>query len=178
MEMWMDSTHENVQVSNALKTVFARLEEQFGTRLVDSGVFRGELTFVVAVEDLIEVLSFCRDSLGFDRLDCFVGNHYPEREDDPLEVIAHLTSVSEGTRLRIKTRLAEGQACPTLTGLWPSANWDEREVWEMFGIEFAGHPNLIRLLTTPDFEGHPLRKDFPLRGYVGGRIRTDLKGKL
>jgi NADH-quinone oxidoreductase subunit C len=178
MEMWMESTHENAQVSEALKTVFARIEGEFGTKLLDSTVFRGELTFVVAVEDLIDVLAFCKESLGFDRLDCFVGNHYPEREGAPLEVIAHLTSLGEGTRLRIKAALAEGQSCPTLTALWPSANWEEREIYEMFGIQFDGHPNLIRLLTIPDFEGFPLRKDFPLRGYVGGRIRTDLKGKL
>jgi NADH-quinone oxidoreductase subunit C len=178
MEMWMESTHENAQISEALKSVFARIESEFGAKLLGSTVFRGELTFVVEVKDLIDVLRFCKESLGFDRLDCFVGNHYPEREDAPMEVIAHLTSMSQGTRLRIKTPLAEGQSCPTLTALWPSANWDEREIYEMFGIQFEGHPNLIRLLTIPDFEGFPLRKDFPLRGYVGGRIRTDLKGKL
>jgi NADH-quinone oxidoreductase subunit C len=174
----METTHESLVVAEGLKTVFARLEEQFATRLLASAVFRGELTFTVAVEDLVEVLRFCKESLAFDRLDCFVGNHFPERDETPLEVIAHLTSLSQGTRLRVKTQLAEGEKCPTLTVLWPSANWDEREIWEMFGIEFEGHPNLIRLLTTPDFEGFPLRKDFPIRGFIGGRIRTDLKGKL
>ena len=66
----------------------------------------------------------------------------------------------------------------TVTALWPSAGFDEREAWEMFGIEFEGHPYLRRLLTTDDFEGFPLRKDFPLQGTVGGRVRTDLRGKI
>jgi NADH-quinone oxidoreductase subunit C len=87
-------------------------------------------------------------------------------------VVAHLLSHAHGHRLRIKTALAEGEGLPTVTGLWPSAGFDEREAWEMFGIVFEGHPNLQRLLTTDDFEGYPLRKDFPLRGTVGGRIRT------
>lgn len=178
MEKWMEPRHENVQIAEPLAAVFAKMEEEFGVKLLGSSFFCGELTFTVAVEDLLDILRYCKESLGFDRLDCFVGNHYPEREEAPLEAVAHLTSLADGTRLRVKSRLAEGQSCPTLTVLWPSANWDEREMYEMFGIEFQGHPNLIRLLTTPDFEGFPLRKDFPLRGYVGGRIRTDLKGML
>jgi NADH-quinone oxidoreductase subunit C len=78
----------------------------------------------------------------------------------------------------VKTGLAEGRSLPTVTGLWPSAGFDEREAWEMYGIVFVGHPNLRRLLTTEDFEGFPMRKDFPLKGIVGGRVRTDLRGKI
>ena len=74
--------------------------------------------------------------------------------------------------------MAEGETLPTVTGVWPSAGFDERETWEMFGIVFEGHPNLTRLLTIPDFQGHPLRKDFPLQGRIGGRIRMNLKGKI
>ena len=93
-------------------------------------------------------------------------------------MVAHLVSHTHGHRLRVKTALAEGQALPSVTGLWPSADFDEREAWEMYGIVFTGHPNLIRLLTTEDFEGFPMRKDFPLQGTVGGRARTDLRGKI
>ena len=100
----------------------------------------------------------------------------PSASDAPFEVVAHLTSL-HGHRLRVKTALAEGRALATITGLWPSAGFDERETWEMFGIVVRGHPDLRRLLTTEDFEGFPLRKDFPLQGTVGGRIRTDL-GKI
>jgi NADH-quinone oxidoreductase subunit C len=171
---------ETVEVSPALKTVFMKLEERFGVRLLESTVFRGELTFRVGLEDWIEVLTFCRDTpdLAFDRLDCLVGNHFPARTDAPFELIAHLTNVATATRLRVKVRLAEEQPAPTAVGVWPSAGWDEREIYEMFGVVFEGHPDLRRLLTLPDFDGFPLRKDFPTEGKIGGRIRTDLKGQL
>ncbi len=176
----MEARQETVEIPEALQVVFAKLEEEFGDRLLGSSFFRGELTFTVAVEDYMAVLEYCRDTpeLAFERLDSLLGNHYPKRSEAPMEVVVHLTSVSKGTRLRLKVMLAEGQSLPTASGVWPSADWDERETWEMYGIVFDGHPNLIRLLTTEDFEGFPLRKDFPLRGTVGGRIRTDLKGKI
>jgi NADH-quinone oxidoreductase subunit C len=116
--------------------------------------------------------------LAFDQLDCLLGDHLPERREAPLHVVAHLLSHTHGHRLRVKTALAEGETLRTVTSLWPSAGFDEREAWEMFGIVFEGHPNLRRLLTTEDFEGHPLRKDFPICGTIGGRIRTNLKGKI
>jgi len=168
------------ELSAALKTVQKELTSKFGKKLLETSTFRGELTLVVAPEDWIAVLTYCRDSetLGFDRLDCLFGNHYPERADQPFEVVANLTSIPNTTRVRIKTRLADGESLPTATGLWPSAGFDERETWEMFGVVFDGHPNLQRLLLISDFQGFPLRKDFPLEGLVGGRIRTDLKGKL
>jgi NADH-quinone oxidoreductase subunit C len=158
----------------------AELEERFGTRLLARAEFRGEVTYVVAPNDWVEVLRFCKEepALAFDQLDCLLGDHLPERAAVPLEVVVHLASHTHGHRLRVKTALAEGQGLPTVTGLWPSAGFDEREAWEMFGIVFEGHPDLRRLLTIEDFEGHPLRKDFPLQGTVGGRIRTDLRGKI
>ncbi|OFV81777.1 MAG: hypothetical protein A2W26_01555 [Acidobacteria bacterium RBG_16_64_8] len=158
----------------------ARLEEQFGARLLDRVEFRGELTYRVASDDWMEVLRFCRDDpeLAFDQLDCLLGDHLPERTEAPFDVVAHLVSHTHGHRLRVKTALKEGQNLPTITGLWPSAGFDERETWEMYGIVFAGHPDLRRLLTIEDFEGYPLRKEFPIQGTVGGRIRTDLRGKI
>jgi NADH-quinone oxidoreductase subunit C len=158
----------------------AKLEKRFGVRLGERTEFRGELTFTVAPEDWMRVLSFCRSAreLAFDQLDCLLGDHLPERGAAPFEVVVHLLSHAHGHRLRVKTSLGGGQVLPTITGLWPSAGFDEREAWEMFGIGFHGHPDLRRLLTTDDFEGFPLRKDFPLQGTVGGRIRTDLRGKV
>lgn len=158
----------------------AALEARFGDRLLDRVEFRGELTYRVAPGDWVEVLRFCRDEpeLAFDQLDCLLGDHLPERAEAPLEVVAHLLSHTHAHRLRFKTALAEGESLPTITGLWPSAGFDEREAWEMFGIVFDGHPDLRRLLTVDDFEGYPLRKDFPIQGTVGGRIRTDLRGKI
>jgi NADH-quinone oxidoreductase subunit C len=158
----------------------AELEERFGARLLARSEFRGEVTYVVAPTDWVEVLRFCKGepALAFDQLDCLLGDHLPERAAAPLEVVVHLVSHTHGHRLRVKTSLAEGQPLPTITVLWPSAGFDEREAWEMFGIVFEGHPDLRRLLTIDDLEGYPLRKDFPLQGTVGGRIRTDLRGKI
>lgn len=164
----------------SLEAAAAKLEKRFGARVHERTDFRGELTYRVAPEDWMRVLSFCRSAreLAFDQLDCLLGDHLPERAAAPFEVVVHLTSHTHGHRLRVKTALAEGQGLPTITGLWPSAGFDEREAWEMFGIIFHDHPDLRRLLTTEDFDGFPLRKDFPLQGTVGGRIRTDLRGKV
>jgi NADH-quinone oxidoreductase subunit C len=158
----------------------AELSARLGGKLVEESRFRGELTYRVAAEDWVGVLDACKNTpeLAFDQLDSLVGDNLPERAAAPFEVIAHLVSHTHGWRLRVKTSLAEGQALATVTHLWPSASFDERETWEMYGIVFAGHPDLRRLLTVPDFEGFPQRKDFPLRGTVGGRIRTDLRGKI
>ena len=163
-----------------LEAAAAALEKRFGKRLLERTESLGELTYVVSPKDWVEVLGACRQmpELDFDRLDSLMGDHLPERVEAPLQVVAHLVSHAHGHRLRVKTRLAEGEKLASVTVVWPSAGFDEREAWEMFGIEFEGHPYLRRLLTTDDFEGFPLRKDFPLQGTVGGRVRTDLRGKI
>ena len=167
-------------LASSLLAAAAALQAQFGERVVESKEFRGELTLSVAPEAWLDVLTFCRDdaSTAFDQLDSLLGDHLPERVEAPFAVVAHLLSHAYGHRLRVKAALADGQALPTVTGLWPSAGFDEREAWEMYGIVFTGHPDLRRLLTTEDFEGFPMRKDFPLEGTVGGRVRTDLRGKI
>jgi NADH-quinone oxidoreductase subunit C len=164
----------------SLEEAAIALEKRYGERLLDKVEWQGELTYVVAPEDWAEVLGACRQmpELDFDRLDSLFGDHLPERTEAPLQVVANLVSSLHGHRLRVKTVLAEGRKLSTVTVLWPSAGFDERETWEMFGIEFEDHPYLRRLLTTDDFEGFPLRKDFPLEGTVGGRVRTDLRGKI
>lgn len=153
---------------------------RFGERILERVEALGELAYTVAPVDWAEVLRFCKEApeTAFDQLDCLLGDHVPERAETPFAVVVHLVSHTYGHRLRVKTALAEGEGLETVTELWPSAGFDEREAWEMFGITFAGHPDLHRLLTTEDFEGHPLRKDFPLQGTIGGRIRTDLRGKI
>ena len=161
-------------------TVAQRLAQRFVSRLVETPSLRDELTYMVAPGDWLEVLTFCKQDpgLAFDQLDCLLGDHVPGRIETPLQVVAHLLSHTHGHRLRLKTALAEGEKLASVTGLWPSAGFDEREAWEMYGVVFEGHPDLRRLLTTEDFEGHPLRKDFPMRGTIGGRVRTNLKGKI
>jgi NADH-quinone oxidoreductase subunit C len=163
-----------------LRSLSTNLAARFGDKLAEESRFRGELTYRVAAEDWVDVLEACKSTheLAFDQLDSLTGDHLPERMAAPFEVIAHLVSHLKGWRVRIKTALAEGQPLGTITSVWPSAGFDERETWEMYGIVFSGHPDLRRLLTVPDFEGFPQRKDFPLQGTVGGRIRTDLRGKI
>lgn len=156
------------------------LEAQFGERLLEKSTFRDDLTYVISADDWREVLEFCKASpeLAFDMCDCLIGDHLPERTEAPLQVVVHLVSHKTGERVRIKVALPEGKGLRTISDLWPSTNWDERECWEMYGIYFTKHPNLRRLLTTEDFEGYPMRKDFPLQGTIGGRIRTKLNGKI
>lgn len=152
----------------------------FGDRIVERVESLGELTFSVIPEAWLDVLTFCRDhsTAAFDQLDCLLGDHLPQRVSAPFAVVAHLVSHMHGHRLRVKTALTEGQLLASVTGLWPSAGFDERETWEMYGIVFVGHPDLRRLLTTEDFDGFPMRKDFPLEGTFGGRVRTELRGKI
>jgi NADH-quinone oxidoreductase subunit C len=156
------------------------IEKAFGDRVLETTEYLGELTLTVAPGVWLEILAFCRDdaSAAFDQLDCLLGDHAPERGTAPFIVVAHLLSHSYGHRLRVKTFLSEGQALASVTGLWPSAGFDEREAWEMYGVVFEGNPDLRRLLTTEDFDGFPMRKDFPLEGTIGGRVRTDLRGKI
>ena len=167
-------------LSPKLLTLASELSARVGSKLGEECHFRGELTYQVAAKDWAGVLEVCKNTpeLAFDQLDSLVGDHLPERAAAPVEVNAHLASHTHGWRLRVKTSLAEGQPLATVTHLWPSAGFDERETWEMYGIVFTGYPDLRRLLTVPDFEGFPQRKDFPLQGTVGGRIRTDLRGKI
>lgn len=175
-----DSAHAEGLLPTSLEKALARLNKRFGARILEQTVSFGDLACVVAPEDWMRVLSFCKSApqLAFNQLDCLFGDHLPERSAAPFEVVVHLVSHTHGHRMRLKTPLAEGRTLPTVTGLWPSAGFDERETWEMFGIVFEGHPDRRRLLTTEDFEGFPLRKDFPLQGTIGGRIRTDLRGKI
>ena len=167
-------------LSATLTEAASALEKRLGKKLLGRIEWQDELTYVVAPGDWVEVLGECKHmpESAFDQLDCLFGDHLPERSEAPLEVVAHLLSHTHGHRLCVKTALAEGESLTSVTGLWPSAGFDERETWEMFGIEFEEHPYLRRLLTTDDFEGFPLRKDFPLPGTMGGRVRTDLRGKI
>jgi NADH-quinone oxidoreductase subunit C len=149
--------------------ILQRLADRFGTAIVETHEHRGELTAVVERAALPDVLRACRDepALDFDVLmDLTAVDYlkYPGREDGPrFEVVYHLHSIGHNHRLRLKVRVDEDDAeVPTAVGLWPIANWLEREVWDMFGVRFAGHPDLRRLLMYEQFVGHPLRKDYPI----------------
>ena len=150
------------------RQILQRVRDRFGAAVVDSHEHRGDATTVVERTALIDALRFCRDdsALDFDVLMDLTAvdySKYPGREDGPrFDVVYHLYSVPHNHRLRVKTRVDEDDATvPTAVDLWPIANWFEREVWDMFGVRFSGHPDLRRLLLYEEFVGHPLRKDYP-----------------
>ena len=137
--------------------------------VVETHAHRGDATVVVTREGLPRVLALCRDepALAFDMLmDLTAVDYlrYPGREDGPrFEVVYHLYSLRWNHRVRIKVRVDEDDAVvPTAVPLWPIADWPEREVWDMFGVRFEGHPDLRRLLMYEEFVGHALRKDYPI----------------
>ncbi|HEY7363871.1 MAG TPA: NADH-quinone oxidoreductase subunit C [Methylomirabilota bacterium] len=150
-------------------TLLALLRERFGAAVVDARAPLGEPTAVVERGAILDALRFCRDDdrLGFAMLTDLTAVDYlkfPGREDGPrFEIVYQLYSLRHNHRLRLKVRVDEDDAVvPTAVPLWPIANWLEREVWDMFGVRFEGHPDLRRLLLYEEFAGHPLRKDYPI----------------
>ncbi len=149
--------------------IIERLKERFGTAIVETGSQCGDHTAVVDRAAIRQALEFCKTDpeLSFDMLTDLTAVDYlkfPGREDRPrFEVVYHLYSLRHNHRVRLKVRVEEDDAVvPTAVALWPIANWFEREVWDMFGIRFDGHPDLRRLLMYEEFAGHPLRKDYPI----------------
>lgn len=146
--------------------VLQRLREQLPEALLEVRVWRNETTVVVRPPELPRICRFLRDDsdLAFDFLSDVTGvDRLLLPENSPrFEVVYHLYSLHHGRRLRLKVRVDEGQAVPSVTGVWETANWHEREVYDMFGVSFEGHPDLRRILMPEDWEGHPLRKDYPV----------------
>jgi NADH-quinone oxidoreductase subunit C len=142
-----------------------KLGERFGGDILETHSHRGDDTAVVPPEKIVEVSRFLREDpeLDYDMLvDVTAVDYLPH--EPRFEVVYHYLSLEKLHRVRIKVRVSEASAeVPTLTGLWGCANWLEREVWDMFGIRFDGHPDLRRILMYEEFEGHPLRKDYPIR---------------
>ena len=151
------------------QAILDEVRARFGAAVVETHDFRGDHTLVVERAALRDVLRFCRDAdaLHFDVLMDLTAVDYSKfagREDAArFEVVYHLYSIGHNHRLRVKVRLDEDDAvAPSAVSLWPIADWFEREVWDMFGIRFDGHPDLRRLLMYESFVGHPLRKDYPI----------------
>ena len=138
--------------------ILTDLRTRFASAIVETHEHRGDATLVVARESLADVFDVLMDLTAVDH------SRYPGREDGPrFEVVYHLYSIPRNHRLRVKVRVDEDDAIvPTAVGLWPIADWFEREVWDMFGVRFDGHPDLRRLLLYEEFVGHPLRKDYPI----------------
>ena len=134
----------------------------------------GELNLTVPRERIVEVMTSLRDDYGFQQLLDVCGVDYPERAQR-FDVVYHLLSLTRNVRIRVKVATDEVQPVPTVKGVFPSAEWFEREAFDMYGMLFSGHEDLRRLLTDYGFQGHPLRKDFPMTGYVEVRWDDEVK---
>jgi len=136
----------------------------------------GELTIGAPAHRIVDALTWLRDhpDLQFQQLIDVCGADYPQR---PLrfDVVYHLLSLTRNRRIRVKVETDEDTPVPSVVGVFPAADWFEREAFDMYGIFFSGHPDLRRLLTDYGFHGHPLRKDFPMTGYVEVRYDDELK---
>jgi NADH-quinone oxidoreductase subunit C len=169
-------------MSIVLETLSSRLDETFGPTLTSSVQRLGELTIEVKPSDLLSVMAALRDepTLCFEQLIDVCGVDYQGYGEGAWEggrfaVVYHLLSVKKNQRLRVRV-FAEDDEMPvvdSVIGLWPVANWFEREAFDLYGIVFVGHPDLRRLLTDYGFIGHPFRKDFPLIGNVEMRYDPD-----
>ena len=147
-----------------------------GAALIESQDKVGEVTLTVTRDGLIGAMTALRDTPGleYQQLMEIAGVDYPEREER-FDVCYHLLSVTRNHRLRVRVTASEETPVPSVTGLWPVANWLEREVYDMYGVLFDGHPDLRRILTDYGFRGHPFRKDFPLSGFVELRYSEEAK---
>ena len=132
--------------------------------VTEASEFVGQVSVRIQTDSIVAVCDFLKDDdeAQFNYLSDLTCVHYPMRAEAPLEIVYNLYSISRNERIRLKVSLAEGAPVDSVTGVWPTANWMEREVFDLFGVSFRNHPDLRRILLPPDWEGHPLRKDYPL----------------
>jgi NADH-quinone oxidoreductase subunit C len=141
-----------------------KLKDKFGDKVLETIEFRGETTVVVKKEDIVAVCTFLKEELGFNFLTDLCGVDYMG-QDPRFMVVYHLYNIGTHTRLRIKAPVEESDTrIDTVSGVWTTANWMERETWDLMGITFNNHPDPRRILMPDDWEGHPLRKDYPVQG--------------
>lgn len=159
-----------------LTDVREHIVAQLENDVIDASIAVGELTVTARASSIEKVLQFLRDDPEclFKQLTDIAGVDYPERIKR-FDVVYHLLSYQQNARIRVKIETDEDAPVPSVNDLFPSANWFEREAWDLYGIYFSGHPDLRRLLTDYGFSGHPLRKDFPLTGFVEVRYSEEQK---
>lgn len=149
-----------------LEKIVERVKQKFPESILDRATFRGETTLHLRAGDILAVCRFLHDDpeMAFDYLTDLCGVDYYPREPR-FEVVYHLCSMKTRLRLRLKVSLpGESPGVSSMVPVWKGADWLEREAFDMYGITFHGHPDLRRILLTPEWKGHPLRKDYPLRG--------------
>jgi len=137
-----------------------RLKKIYGSGIRETSTYLGQNYMVVDASIVSEILSAYRDDEGFDYLVDLTAVHYPKREKAEFDVVYILYSFAKNTRVRVKTQIADGATLHTAVEIWPTANWLEREMFDMFGIRFEGHPELKRILLPDGWKGHPLRKEY------------------
>ena len=166
----------NSEIEEPLDELAKYIETNLGDSLLSIEWEKDELVLRTQRQTLITVMAFLKDDSKclFKTLVDLCGVDYPE-DEDRLEVVYNLLSLKRNMRIRVKVRTDTASAVPSLSNLFLSAEWNEREAWDMYGIFFSDHPDLRRLLTDYGFEGHPLRKDFPLTGYVEVRYDDEQK---
>jgi NADH-quinone oxidoreductase subunit C len=141
-----------------------KLKGQFNGAVMEATEFLGQLSVRIAADRIAEVCGFLRDApdARFDYLSDLTCVHYPLEAEQPFEVVYNLYSIPRNERVRLKVKVADAGSVDSVTAVWPAANWMEREVYDLFGVTFTNHPDLRRILLPADWEGHPLRKDYPL----------------
>ncbi|MCH8557271.1 MAG: NADH-quinone oxidoreductase subunit C [Balneolia bacterium] len=150
-----------------LTRILNELKDEFGDAVIESKTHAGDRQTRVSREKIHEICSWLKEKHSFDYLvDVFGADRFTS--EDRFEVIYHIISLKTGVRIFIKTWLPEeNPQLPTVTDIWPGANWNEREIWDMYGVRFENHPDLRRIFLPEDFKYHPLRKEFPLLGIPG-----------
>ena len=159
-------------MDEALKTLGETIASALPGAVTRTYVEYGELNVVAEAQRILDVLTHLRDDAAC-RFVCFIditATDYPSRAKR-FDVVYHLLSPTFNRRVRVKAGVTEGEAIASACGIFPAADWFERETYDMFGVLFSGHPDLRRILTDYGFEGHPLRKDFPMTGFV--EVRYD-----
>ncbi|WP_158045695.1 NADH-quinone oxidoreductase subunit C [Skermanella pratensis] len=160
----------------ALQELSDHLQARLADSVLSAGIELGELIIKVQRQSIVRVMTFLRDdtSCQFKQLIDLCGADYPSREER-FEVVYNLLSLKHNFRIRVKLTTDEDTPVPSISEVFSAAPWFEREAWDLYGIFFSDHPDLRRILTDYGFEGHPLRKDFPLTGYVELRYDDEQK---
>lgn len=172
----MPDKTDHIVISEALKDLADYIVEELEEYGVVAEFQQDQLCLSVSVDNLIKVMSILRDDkeVNLNQLIDVTAVDYPDRAKR-FEIVYHLLSIRHNHRARLKVLVNDDELVPSMTGVFSSAGWFEREVFDMYGVYFSGHPDLRRILTDYGFEGHPQRKDFPLSGYKEVRYDEELK---
>lgn len=155
-------------VDAAADSLVVELREKHGDGITSAVLVGEDLTIHVERSAIRDVCASLGQERGYRLLVDICGADYPKREDERFEVVYHVYSIEENRRVRLRVRVPEGEEVPSVISVWRGASWCEREIYDMYGVVFSDHPDMTRILTWDGFNGHPLRKDFPVEGIDSG----------